>query len=420
MQPPPIRLILTDDLRRNRVTVFLRLLLVIPHVIWLITWGLGALVAAIANWVATLVRGESPRPLHLFLASYVKYATQVYAYLFLAADPYPPFDGRPGYPLDISIDAPRPQRRWTVALRVVLAVPALLLASSLTGGLSFGSRGGAFNASFGLLYSVGFLAWFAILARAAISRGLRDAAAYALAYNAQLWSYLFLLTDRYPDSDPLLALPEIAQHDHPVSLALDDDLQRSRLTVFFRLLLALPHLLWLVLWGLLAALAAIANWLGTVIGGRPPAALHSFLSRYLRYVVHVDAYLNLTANPFPGFAGAAGSYPVELLLPAAGPQSRLKAFFRLLLAIPALLITAAYSALLATAALLGWFAALATARMPRGLRNAQALALRYGAQSSAYAYLLLTEAYPYAGPCTTAGPPVAPSAQDGPPAPGVQ
>jgi Domain of unknown function (DUF4389) len=418
VQPHPVRLILADDLERNRLTTFFRLLLVIPHVVWLITWGLGAFLAALGTWVATLVRGAAPGALHSFLASYVKYVTHVYAYLFLVADPYPRFDGRPGYPLDISIDAPRPQRRWTVAVRIVLAVPALALASSLTGGFSVGARGGAFKASFGLLYTVGFLAWFAILARAAISRGLRDAAAYALAYSAQLWSYLFLLTDRYPDSDPLLAVPEIPQREHPVSLQLEDDLQRSRITVFFRLLLAPPHLVWLVLWGLVAVPAVIANWLATLIGGRPSAALHSFLSRYLRYVVHVDAYLNLTANPFPGFAGAADSYPIEARLPPPGPQSRARVFFRLLLAIPALLMAAAYGSLLSTAALLGWFAALATGRMPRGLRNAQALALRYGAQAGAYAYLLLTETYPYAGPCTTAaGSAEMPAAPGGPATP---
>ena len=36
----------------------------------------------------------------------------------------------------------------------------------------------------------------------------------------------------------------------PIRLIVTDDLQRSRLTVFFRLLLALPHLFWLYLWGI--------------------------------------------------------------------------------------------------------------------------------------------------------------------------
>ena len=31
---------------------------------------------------------------------------------------------------------------------------------------------------------------------------------------------------------------------HPVRLVVSDDLQRNRLTVFFRLILAIPHFIW--------------------------------------------------------------------------------------------------------------------------------------------------------------------------------
>jgi hypothetical protein len=47
-----------------------------------------------------------------------------------------------------------------------------------------------------------FLGWFFALARGRMPRGLRDLIVYALSYAAQLWSYLLLLTDRYPSSDP--------------------------------------------------------------------------------------------------------------------------------------------------------------------------------------------------------------------------
>jgi len=59
-----------------------------------------------------------------------------------------------------------------------------------------------------------------------------------------------------------------AAAQHPVRLVVDDDLRRSRLTVFFRLLLAIPHLIWLSLWGIAAYLAAIVNWFATLITGR--------------------------------------------------------------------------------------------------------------------------------------------------------
>src|SRR2546423_14779997 len=63
----------------------------------------------------------------------------------------------------------------------------------------------------------------------------------------------------------------------PVRLAVDDDLERSRLTVFFRLLLPIPHFFWLAIWGFFAAAGAHAKWfLLSVIGSTHPG-LHPFL-----------------------------------------------------------------------------------------------------------------------------------------------
>ena len=69
----PIRLVVEDDLRRSRLTVFFRLLLAIPHLIWLGLWSSIALfpIAPIA-WILTLVRGTLPRPLWDFYTALVR------------------------------------------------------------------------------------------------------------------------------------------------------------------------------------------------------------------------------------------------------------------------------------------------------------------------------------------------------------
>jgi hypothetical protein len=185
--------------------------------------------------------------------------------------------------------------------------------------------------------------------------------------------------------------------EHPVAVAVEDDLRRSRLTVFFRLLLAIPHFVWLALWSVAALLAAIANWVVALVRGLPAAPLHRFLAAYVRYSIHVSAFLFLVANPFPGFTGREGGYPVDVRLPPPARQSRWVTGFRLLLAIPAMIVQSAIGGAAWAAAFLGWFAALATGRMPRGLRNLGAYSLRYSAQSSAYVFVL-TDRYPYSGP----------------------
>jgi hypothetical protein len=386
--------------------VFFRLLLAIPHFIWLTLWGVAAVIGAIVNWFAVLLTGQTPASLHRFLTAFVNYTTHVYAYISVAANRYPGFVGDPGYDVDLEFDPPARQNRWTVLGRIFLAVPAWLIAAVL-GGTSWYDRYSSQSSTsdstasglqvIGVLAIAAILAWFYSLVRARGPEGVVRLEWYAIHYNAQFWAYLFVLTDRYPNSDPAVTgLPRIPPA-HPVTVAEQDDLVRSRLTVFFRLPLAFPHLVWLVLWSILAFVVAIINWVVTLFTGRSPSALHDFLAAYVRYSIHVQAFLALVANPFPGFTGAPG-YPIDVQIAPPARQNRWVTLFRLILAIPALMLQSALGGAMYVAAFLGWFASLVTGRMPRGLRNLGAFALRYSAQTAAYGYVLLTDRYPYAGP----------------------
>jgi Domain of unknown function (DUF4389) len=184
-----------------------------------------------------------------------------------------------------------------------------------------------------------------------------------------------------------------ATQPHPIRLVVNDDLQRTRLTVFFRLILAIPLILWALLWGAITLLAAIVNWFATLFTGRSPDGLHNFLATYLRYSTHVRAYVLLIANPYPGFTGKLGTYPIDLEVDPPEPQSRLTVFFRIILAIPALFVTNIMSNLSQLLAVFSWFIALVTGRVPEGIRNFAALALRIETQT--YGYLMLvTGKYP--------------------------
>jgi Domain of unknown function (DUF4389) len=180
---------------------------------------------------------------------------------------------------------------------------------------------------------------------------------------------------------------------HPIRLVVNDDLQRNRLTVFFRLILAIPLLLWAVLWAVIAALAYIVNWFATLFMGRSPDGLHNFLATFLRYTTHVRAYTLLVADPYPPFTGKEGTYPIDLEVDPPERQNRLTVFFRGILAIPALLLSNILSQINQLLAIFSWFIALITGRVPEGLRNFAALAMRIETQTYAYV-LLLTGRYP--------------------------
>jgi hypothetical protein len=398
----PVELHVIEDLSRNRLTVFFRLLLALPHLIWLTLWSIGALFVAIVAWFIVLVRGRLPDGLHQFFTMYLRYATHVYAYVNLAADPFPRFLPDEGYEVDVEFAPPPEQNRWRVAFRIFLAIPALLLSSVLGGGFNssyaHGGTGWGLRIT-GVLTACAVLTWFYALATRRAPEGVARLQWYCLHYGAQVGAYLLFVTDRYPTTDPeRVGVPWPAE-EHPVELVRQpDDGTRSPLTTFFRLLLAIPHLVWLLLWGIAADVVAIINWVATLIRGESPPSLHDFLARYLRYQTHVIAYTTLMAEPYPGFTGEAGGYPVDVAVAAPEPQDRWTVGFRLILAIPAFVLSGALFAALVTAALLAWFTGVFTGRIPDSLRRLGMFAMRYSAQATAYGYLLLTPRYPYAGP----------------------
>jgi 2-(1,2-epoxy-1,2-dihydrophenyl)acetyl-CoA isomerase len=179
----PVSLRNDDDRRRWRLTTAIRIALALPHVYLVEYWGVVALLVAIVNWFIALVKGRTPDSVHDFLTRYVRYTTHVYAYLYLLADPYPKFRGWEGtYPVDLHVARPVRQSRWTIAFRLVLAIPAIVFAYVLAM----------------VMLVVAILSWFVALAVARVPEGFQNLGAYCLRYGMQTAAYVLLLTDRYP------------------------------------------------------------------------------------------------------------------------------------------------------------------------------------------------------------------------------
>jgi hypothetical protein len=170
--------------------------------------------------------------------------------------------------------------------------------------------------------------------------------------------------------------------------------RRSRLTTFFRLLLAIPQFVVAYVWGIAAALVVIAAWFVVVITGRYPTGMYNFVAGFLRYTTAVHGYVLLLTDEYPPFNSDTDHYPCRLILPP--PQanySRVKAFFRLILAIPVFIIMYAMVIVYELGAVIAWFAIVVLGRQPRGLQDMITLGLSY--QQRAYPYVfLLTESWP--------------------------
>ena len=182
---------------------------------------------------------------------------------------------------------------------------------------------------------------------------------------------------------------------YPVGFEMDYVAQRSRLTTFFRGLLAIPHMIMLWLYTIVFLIVWVISWFALLFTARWPQGLYAFTSGYLRYATRVAAYLYLGTDAYPPFSGADDpSYPVQV--PIAPPQasySRLKVFFRTLYALLAYVIRYALGIVIAFVAVLSWFAIVITGRQPEALQNALNFSLAYTTRADALLFLL-TETYP--------------------------
>jgi hypothetical protein len=181
---------------------------------------------------------------------------------------------------------------------------------------------------------------------------------------------------------------------YPVTFEADYVEKRSRLTTFFRLILVIPHAIVLVLWAFAAYIVAIIAWFAIVFTARWPRGLYDFSAGFWRYSTAVIGYAALLTDEYPPFGSDVDSYPVRLrVAPPKERYSRLKTFFRFILAIPIFIISYAMRIVAEVGALLAWFAIVITGRQPKGLQDMIVLGLSYQQRADTYVYLL-TEDWP--------------------------
>jgi hypothetical protein len=178
---------------------------------------------------------------------------------------------------------------------------------------------------------------------------------------------------------------------------------RSRLTTFFRWILAIPHLIFAGLWGIVAAVVVIIAWFAILFTGRFPTGMYNLVEGWVKYYSRVFGYMYLVSDPFPPFSGD-GPYPVSMRIDRPERHSRLTTFFRTILAIPAYIIQYLLGIALAAVGFILWLMIVITGKAPEGLVNFQAMCVRYTMRYYAYMFLL-TDRYPSFEEPTAEAPP---------------
>jgi hypothetical protein len=182
---------------------------------------------------------------------------------------------------------------------------------------------------------------------------------------------------------------------YPIGYEADFIEERSRLTTFFRLVMAIPLFLVGMVYGIGLCFSVIGAWFALVFTGRYPEGLYKFNAGCIRYFTRVQAYTRYVTDAYPPFdLDEHPEYPVRIGI--AAPQEsydRVKVFFRLFLAIPVAIFNYALSLLANISAFLSWFVILFTGKQNASLQNAIDLGTGYGARAGGY-FFMLTDAWP--------------------------
>jgi hypothetical protein len=168
---------------------------------------------------------------------------------------------------------------------------------------------------------------------------------------------------------------------------------RNRGTVAIRIILAIPHMLLVGVWGSVIELVSFIHWFIQVFTGKRNQGLFDFSNRYLDYASHVNTYIGLLFDDYPGFIDDAGKTPVQYNLDWDEPVNRLTTGLRFIWAIPAVFIAMVLGLAVFFVTILTWFTILITGKHPRGQFDFQLKVNRYTMQTNAY-ISLLTDDYP--------------------------
>lgn len=201
-----------------------------------------------------------------------------------------------GGPIRLSIDYPeRDLNRMTTFFRLLIAIPILIVLSTVAGGAwqwSYENGKTAAAAAGGVLFLGPLLM---ILFRQKYPRWWFDFNLQLTRFSTRVSSYLALMSDSYPSTDE-----EQSVHldlDYP---NVEQDLNRWLPLV--KWFLAIPHYVVLFFLTIASVGAVVIAWFAILFTGRYPRSLFRFVEGVMRWGLRVQAYsLLLVTDQYPPF-----------------------------------------------------------------------------------------------------------------------
>jgi len=188
------------------------------------------------------------------------------------------------YPLNLDVTSPPTIERWRPLINWILIIPhaiwlyLLLIAAEV----------------------LAFLGWFAILFTGQLPESWGDFIMGVLRYQWRVYAWLYGWTTTYPSFSPTGGF--VDPGDYPAIFYCARPAQRNRLTVAFRLILAIPQLIVIWIVAIPASVVLFLAWFAVLFTGRWPESFRSFAVGFFRWYGRLAGYLHLVTDEYPPFS----------------------------------------------------------------------------------------------------------------------
>lgn len=183
----------------------------------------------------------------------------------------------------VQVDIPytEERNRGTVAVRMILAIPHMIIASLWQYVVMLAT----------------FVQWFIVLFTGQRNQGIWDFSNKWLAYASRSFTYLGLMFDEYPGFID-------DEGKTPLVYASAYDSDADRLTNGLRFIWAIPAMIISFLLSIAGYVVTIICWFAIVFTGTMPRGMFDFLLKAHRYAIQTNAYITLMTDQYPSYGDA--------------------------------------------------------------------------------------------------------------------
>jgi len=190
------------------------------------------------------------------------------------------------YPATFTFDAPEKVANWRPLVSWLLAIPHLILLQVL----GYVSE------------AVGVVSWFVILFTGKLPPGLANLQVMYMRYATRTYTYVLFMREEYPPFAFDMS-PNDPGDDPRVRVDVVPVLEnRNRVTVAFRLILAIPQFIVVAVLAFAAVVVSIIAFFAVLFTGSWPEGMRDFVIKVMRWSVRLQAYYLMLTDEYPPFA----------------------------------------------------------------------------------------------------------------------